>query len=144
MITDTDLRYVGTDCKHDPGDLVTKHRRRRNEIMSCKEQVSVTQPGRLYVDENFAPNGRGDIHILDLETATERVNYQRFHMASLQSPSRHLAFQSLLGRAVLTCQLAEFSVKWSYQYVQEIFTIRPIAIKYQNGIATSALFRGGW
>src|SRR6476646_4688570 len=29
------------------------------------------------------------------------------------------------------------------QYVQDIFTIRPIAIKYRNGTAASALFRGG-
>jgi hypothetical protein len=143
MITDTDLRNVGTDCRHNPGDLVTKHRRRRNEIMSCKEQVSVTQRGRLSVCENFVPNRRGDVHILEVEPTTDSAEHKRLHMASLQSPSRHLAFQSLLGRAVLTCQLAEFSVKWSYQYVQEIFTIRPIAIKYQNGIATFALFRGG-
>src|SRR6478672_1528889 len=29
------------------------------------------------------------------------------------------------------------------RYVKDIFTIRPIAIKYQNGIAASEIFRGG-
>src|SRR6202030_767168 len=29
------------------------------------------------------------------------------------------------------------------QYVQDIFTIRPIAIKYRNGVAASEIFRGG-
>src|SRR5712692_9863987 len=28
-------------------------------------------------------------------------------------------------------------------YVQDTFTIRPIAIRYQNGIASSEIFRGG-
>jgi hypothetical protein len=35
-------------------------------------------------------------------------------------------------------------VQWKHQYVQDIFTIRPIAIKYRNGTAASALFRGGF
>ena len=71
MISDADLRYVGADCRHDPSDLVTKHRRRRNKIVGGKEQVSVTQPRRSYVYENFVPNGRGDVHILDVEPASK-------------------------------------------------------------------------
>jgi hypothetical protein len=35
-------------------------------------------------------------------------------------------------------------LKGSRQYVQDIFTIRPIAKKYQNGIAAPTLFRGDW
>ena len=34
VISDTDLRDIGTDCGHDPRDLVTKHRGCRNEIVS--------------------------------------------------------------------------------------------------------------
>jgi hypothetical protein len=44
---------------------------RRNEIMSGKEQVSVTQPGRLYGYENFVPNGCGDVHFLEVEPTTD-------------------------------------------------------------------------
>jgi hypothetical protein len=39
--------------------------------MSGKEQVSVTQPGRLYGYENFVPNGRGDFHSLEGEPTTD-------------------------------------------------------------------------
>ena len=39
--------------------------------MSGKEQVSVTQPGRLYGYENFVPNGCGDVHFLDVEPTTD-------------------------------------------------------------------------
>ena len=97
VISDTDLRYVGADCGNDPGDLVAKHGRRRNEIVSGKEQVSVTQPGRLYVDENFVANGRGDVYILEVEPTTDSVEYKRLHMrppASLQSPRTDLVSEN--------------------------------------------------
>ena len=80
VISNADLRYVGADCRHNPGDLVTKHSGRRNEIVSSKEQVSVTQPGRLYVYENFVTNGRGDVHILEVEPTTDSVEYKRLHV----------------------------------------------------------------
>ena len=48
--------------------------------MSGKEQVSVTQPGGLYVYENFVTNGRGDVHILEVEPTTDSVEYKRLHM----------------------------------------------------------------
>jgi hypothetical protein len=91
VISDTDLRYVGADCGNDPGDLVAKHGRRRNEIVSGKEQVSVTQPGRLYLYENFVTNRRGDVHILEVEPTTDSVEYKRLHMrppASLVAANR--------------------------------------------------------
>src|SRR4029077_11227669 len=53
VIADTQLRDVGADCRHDPCDLVTKYRRRWNEIMSSEQQVGVTQPRRSHVDEDF-------------------------------------------------------------------------------------------
>src|SRR6266581_2109141 len=37
--------------------------------------------------------------------------------------------------------LRESNLTESFQYVQDIFTIRSIAIKYQNGIAASEVFR---
>jgi hypothetical protein len=59
---------------------VTEHGWRWNEIMRGKEQVSVTQPGRLHVYENFAPNGRGDVHILEIEPTTDSVDHKRLHV----------------------------------------------------------------
>jgi hypothetical protein len=59
---------------------MTKHRRGRNNIVSGEEQVSVTQTGRLHVDENFAPNGRGDIYVLEIEPTTERIQHKRLHV----------------------------------------------------------------
>src|SRR6266567_5060153 len=40
-----------------------------------------------------------------------------------------------------SCHPRESNLTKSFQYVQDIFTIRPIAIKYQNGIAASEVFR---
>ncbi|HWW87422.1 MAG TPA: hypothetical protein VNZ26_27680, partial [Vicinamibacterales bacterium] len=50
VISDTDLRDVGSGCGYDPRDLVTEHGRHRDEIVRGKQQVGVTKPGRLYVD----------------------------------------------------------------------------------------------
>jgi hypothetical protein len=83
VISDTDMRYVGADSRHDTGDLVTKHRWRRSDIVSGEQQVGVTQSGRLHLDENFAPNRRGDVHILEVEPATECVYYKRLHESLL-------------------------------------------------------------
>jgi hypothetical protein len=87
VISDTELRDVRTHCSHDSRNLVTKHRRRWNDIVSSKKQVGVTQPGGLHLDENFAPNWRGDVHILEVEPATECVEYKRLHVWPPQLPS---------------------------------------------------------
>jgi hypothetical protein len=76
VISDAQLRDVGTDCSHDPRDLVTKHRRRWDEIVSSEQQVRVTQSGCLHVNENFAPNRRGNVHVLEIEPASECVKYK--------------------------------------------------------------------
>src|SRR5260370_9227036 len=63
-----------------------------------------------------------------------------------------LTFSPLRSRPLFSSRfdfcslLAVFHVRGSnlteiFQYVQDIFTIRPIAIKYQNGIAASEIFR---
>jgi hypothetical protein len=44
--------------------------------VSGEQQVGVTEPGCSHVDENFAPDRRGDVHVLELEPATERVKYK--------------------------------------------------------------------
>jgi hypothetical protein len=77
---ETTARSWTATCGYDPCDLVTEHRGRRNEIVGGKEQVGVTQPGRLHVDESFTSNWRGNVHILEVESATECVQYKRLHV----------------------------------------------------------------
>jgi hypothetical protein len=80
VVSDADLGDIGTYFGDDAGDLVTKHRRGRNNIVSGEKQVGMTQPGRSHVDQNFVPNWRGDVHILEVEPATKRVYYKRLHV----------------------------------------------------------------
>jgi hypothetical protein len=73
VISNADLRNVGADSRHNSCDFVTKHRRCRNKIVSGEEQVGVTQPRRLHVDANFAPNRSGDGDVLEVEPVTNCV-----------------------------------------------------------------------
>jgi hypothetical protein len=58
---------------------MTQHCRRRNERTSREEQVRVTESGRLYVNEHLAPDRRSDIHVLEVEPTTERIQYECLH-----------------------------------------------------------------
>ena len=80
MISDTDLRDIGTDCGHDPRNLVTKHRWQWNDIVSSEQKVRMTQPRGLHVDEDFASERRSDINVFEIEPAAECVNYKCFHI----------------------------------------------------------------
>ena len=73
VISDTDLRNAGTDCGYDPRDLMAEHRGCRNEIVSSEQQVGVTQPGRLHVNENLASYRSGDVDVLEVEPVTNCV-----------------------------------------------------------------------
>jgi hypothetical protein len=75
-----ELRYIRTHCSYDPRDLVTKDRRRRNDGVSCKQQVGVAQARRLHIDENFAPYRRGDLNVLEIESSTECIKYKCLHL----------------------------------------------------------------
>jgi hypothetical protein len=79
VISDTELRDVRPDRSHDPRDLVTQHRRRRHEIVSGEQQVGVTEPGCSHVDENFAPDRHGNVHVLEIKPATDRVEHKCLH-----------------------------------------------------------------
>jgi hypothetical protein len=80
VISYMDLANIRSNGSHDPRDLMTEHARKRNDIVSGEQQVGVAQPGRLHVDESFAPNRRGDLHNLEVEPTTECVNYKRIHV----------------------------------------------------------------
>jgi hypothetical protein len=80
VISDTELRDVRTHSSHYPRNLVTKHRRRWNDIVSSEKQVGVTQPRSLHVDEDFASDRRSDLHVFKIKPMTERVQDQCFHI----------------------------------------------------------------
>ena len=50
VIADTELRDIRANFRHNPGDLVAKHRRCREYRVLGEEQVRVTEPGRLHID----------------------------------------------------------------------------------------------
>src|ERR1700732_937656 len=57
-----------------------------------KEPVSVTQPGGLYVDQNFAAYWLSDVHVLEIEWTTDCVYDKRLHVCPPYQPT--LTFQS--------------------------------------------------
>jgi hypothetical protein len=73
VIPKTELRDIRADFRHDSRDFVAKHGWCRKDRIGGEEQVRVTQTGRLHINQNFAPHRRGDVHILEVEPATERV-----------------------------------------------------------------------
>jgi hypothetical protein len=80
VISETELRDVRAHCGHYSRNLVTEHRRHWNDIVSSEKQVGVAQASGLHVDENFAPNRRGNAYILKVEPAAECVNYECLHV----------------------------------------------------------------
>jgi hypothetical protein len=73
VISYMELRDIRTHCSYDPRNLVTKHRWRRDNFVSCKQQVGVAQARRLHIDENFAFYRRGYLNVLEIEPTTDRV-----------------------------------------------------------------------
>jgi hypothetical protein len=67
VIADTELRDLRANFRHTPGDLVAKHGRCREYRVRSEEQVGMTEPGRLYIDQNFASNWLCDLHVLQVE-----------------------------------------------------------------------------
>jgi hypothetical protein len=100
VISDTKLHDIGADFGHEPGDLVAQHGRHRNDIVRGEQQVGATQSGRLYLYENFAPNRRRDVHILEVESTTQCVDYKRFHAACLPLPPNRPAPRKVTERTV--------------------------------------------
>jgi hypothetical protein len=83
MISDTELCDIGTDCGHNPRDLMAKHRRHWNDIVSSEQKVGMAQAGRLHLDENFASYRSSDVNVLEIEAATECVKHERLHLGLL-------------------------------------------------------------
>jgi hypothetical protein len=86
VISDMELRYIWTHGSHDPSNLVSKHSRSGDDIVSCKQQVGVAQARRLYIDENLTPYRRGDLNVLEIESSTECIKYKCLHLRLLFMP----------------------------------------------------------
>jgi hypothetical protein len=80
VIADTELGDIWADFRHDPRDLVAKHGGCREYRVGGEEHVSVTQPGGLYVDQNFAAYWLSDVHVLEIEWTTDCVYDKRLHV----------------------------------------------------------------
>ena len=83
VVANLNLRDVGTYRGDDPRDLVAEHARSWNDIVRSEKQIGVTQPRRSHLDEDFAPDRRGNVYVLDFEATTECLNYKRLHLVNL-------------------------------------------------------------
>ena len=76
-----ELRDIRTYRSYDPRNLVTKHRRHRDNIVSSKQQIGVAQARCLHIDERFASYRRGNLNVLEIESSTECINDKCLHLA---------------------------------------------------------------
>ena len=56
----------------------------------------------MHIDEDFGPDRRSDLDVVEVEAATERVDDQRLHSASLQSGSKLAVFPDRFGLLCLS------------------------------------------
>src|SRR5258707_6314659 len=80
VIPDMELRDIGADFRHDPGDLMAKHCRCRKDRVGGEEHVRVTESRASHINKNLAPNRRGDVYVLEIELTTDCVKYKRLHV----------------------------------------------------------------
>ena len=84
--------------------------------MRGEQYVGVTQPGGLHVDENFASNRRGDVHILEVEPTTDTIEYKRLHprlpYSRFEPTSRSRAAGGAMGWRFAGSRLAGFAKRW--------------------------------
>ena len=107
MISNMELRNLRTYRSYDPRNLVTKYRRHRDNIVGSKQQIGVAQARRLHIDENFAFYRRGNLNVLEIESATECINYKCLHLTSL-----HTVSASGRGRYfMLSCAVSVLSAR---------------------------------
>jgi len=71
VISHKELRDIRPNCSHDPRNLVTKHRWRRDNFVSRKQEVGVAQASCLYIDENLSSYRRGYLNLLEIEPTTD-------------------------------------------------------------------------
>jgi hypothetical protein len=79
VIANTDLRDVGTNFGNNSGNLVTKYCRERDDIVGSEKQVGMTQARGSHVDEDFASYRRSNVHVLEVKSMSECVNYKCLH-----------------------------------------------------------------
>ena len=99
MISNMKLRGIRAYRSYDPRNLVTKHRRHRDNIVSSKQEVGVAQARRLHIHEDFASYRRGNLNVLEIEPSTECIYYKCLHLGL---PS-HVEY---FGCALISCCVA--------------------------------------
>jgi hypothetical protein len=82
-----ELRDIRTQFSHDPCNLMPKHRRHWNDVVSGEKEVGMAQASRLHIHEHFAPYRRRDVNVLEIEASTECINHKRLHLGLLLRPS---------------------------------------------------------
>src|ERR1700730_15172127 len=98
-----ELRDIRTSRGYDPRNLVTKHRRHRDNIVSSKQQIGVAQARRLHIHENFASYRRGNLNVLEIESSTECINYKCLHLALLSHVERFWPCRHFMLRCAAWC-----------------------------------------
>jgi hypothetical protein len=141
VISDTELRDVRTHFSHYPRNLMTKHRRGWNDIVSSKKQVGVAQTRGLHVDQDFASHRRSDVNVLEIEASTECVEYKRLHLwPPYSSAQTDLVFQAAGASALPGSRFAvlpasawpSVSSAFRFREFDKDYLIRPRHLYYQT------------
>jgi hypothetical protein len=98
VVSDPQLRDLGAHGSHDSGDLVTKDRRRGNEVMRGEQEIGVTKPRRSHLNEDLAAHGSGDVDVVEVEPAADGIENERFHAANMR-PSLAACSSSVVKEA---------------------------------------------
>jgi hypothetical protein len=80
VISDTELCDVRANLGDDPETSWPNTAGVGTISLGRKQQIGVTQPGRLDLDENFTPNRHGNVNVLEIEAATERTQHKSLHL----------------------------------------------------------------
>jgi hypothetical protein len=102
MIAGAELCDIRANLGDDPGDLVAEYCWKRRDIVRSEQLIGVTQPRGAHIDENFAPDRRSDVDVIEIEATAERVDDQRLHGVSLQSGSKLAVFPDRFGLLCLS------------------------------------------
>jgi hypothetical protein len=80
MISYTEMGDIGADFSDDPGHLVAKYSRGRNDIVGGEQEVGVTEPGCLHIDQHLATDRSGNVDVFfKIESAPDRVDDECLH-----------------------------------------------------------------
>jgi hypothetical protein len=80
MLANTELGDITSDFGNDPRHLVAEYSRGWENVVRCEQDVSMAEPGCLYIDQHLASYWSGDVDVFDkIEPAPDRVDDKGFH-----------------------------------------------------------------